>query len=64
MRIGSDIGGTFTDVVLENTSGMFSAKVLTDNKEPEKGVFEGIRQVLLEAQTNWTDIDTFIHGTT
>jgi len=64
VRIGSDIGGTFTDVVLENTSGMFSAKVLTDNKEPEKGVFEGIRQVLLEAQTNWTDIDTFIHGTT
>ena len=27
MRIGADVGGTFTDVVLETGAGMFSTKV-------------------------------------
>ena len=36
MRIGADVGGTFTDVVLETGSGMFSTKVLTTYDAPER----------------------------
>ena len=49
MRIGADIGGTFTDIVLEDSHGMSSTKVLTTYDAPERGVLEGVRQVVEEA---------------
>ena len=71
MRIGADVGGTFTDVVLEvdddnSTSGpkMFSTKVLTTYEAPEQGILAGVRPVAAEAGANLADLDTFIHGTT
>ena len=70
MRIGADVGGTFTDVVLEveddSTSGpeMFSTKVLTTYEAPEQGILDGVRTVAAEASANLADLDTFIHGTT
>jgi len=71
MRIGADVGGTFTDVVLEvdddnSTSGpkMFSTKVLTTYEAPEQGILDGVRTVAAEAGANLADLDTFIHGTT
>ena len=71
MRIGADVGGTFTDVVLEvddptSKSGpeMFSTKVLTTYGAPEQGILDGVRTVVAEAGANLADLDTFIHGTT
>ncbi len=69
MRIGADVGGTFTDVVLEiddDRTGpeMFSAKVLTTYGAPEQGILEGVRTVVADARANLADLDTFVHGTT
>ena len=64
MRIGADIGGTFTDIVLEDSHGMSSTKVLTTYDAPERGVLEGVRQVVEEAGADLADLTTFIHGTT
>ena len=64
MRIGADIGGTFTDIVLEDSHGMSSTKVLTTYDAPERGVLEGVRQVVEEAGADLADLATFIHGTT
>jgi len=36
VRIGVDIGGTFTDVVLEKGAARHTAKVLTTPRAPEK----------------------------
>ncbi|MDP6869015.1 MAG: hydantoinase/oxoprolinase N-terminal domain-containing protein, partial [Acidimicrobiales bacterium] len=63
MRIGADVGGTFTDVVLEiddDRTGpeMFSAKVLTTYGAPEQGILEGVRTVVADARANLADLDT------
>ena len=45
-RLGVDIGGTFTDVVLECDDGsMTTTKVLTTPQAPDRGVLEGIALV-------------------
>ncbi len=41
-NLGVDIGGTFTDVVLETPSGMFSTKVLTTYAAPEDAILDGM----------------------
>ncbi|MEO2172281.1 MAG: hydantoinase/oxoprolinase family protein, partial [Acidimicrobiales bacterium] len=64
MRIGADVGGTFTDVVLETDAGMFSTKVLTTYDAPERGILDGVATVVAEAGADLADLDTFIHGTT
>ena len=37
-RLAVDIGGTFTDVVLETADGAHALKVLTTTDAPERGV--------------------------
>jgi len=64
MRIGADVGGTFTDVVLETGAGMFSTKVLTTYDAPERGILDGVRSVVAEAGADLADLEAFIHGTT
>ena len=64
MRIGADVGGTFTDVVLETGAGMFSTKVLTTYDAPERGILDGVRSVVAEADADLADLEAFIHGTT
>jgi len=64
MRIGADVGGTFTDVVLETGDGMFSTKVLTTYDAPERGILDGVRSVVAEAGADLADLEAFIHGTT
>lgn len=63
-RLAVDIGGTFTDVVLESGENRFSVKVLTTPAEPEEGVLTGVRQVLDQAQAHPEQVDVFLHGTT
>ncbi len=63
-RLGIDIGGTFTDVALEVRGGCFTAKTLTTQDAPERGVLTGIRDVLATASTQPADISLIIYGTT
>jgi N-methylhydantoinase A len=63
-RLAADIGGTFTDVVLEHGGRRHSAKVLTTPRRPEHGVLEGIAQVLAAAALTPGDAGVLIHGTT
>ena len=62
-KLAADIGGTFTDVVLETSKGRYTTKVLTTSA-PEAGVMEGIRRVLAEASCKPDEVSIFIHGTT
>src|SRR6187397_3256696 len=63
VRMAVDIGGTFTDVVLDRGSERITRKVLTTQR-PEEGVLEGARLVLTDAGLHFSDIDVFVHGTT
>jgi len=63
-RLAADIGGTFTDIVLETPTGLFTTKVPTDTVQPELGVLAGVEVVLSDAGITSADVDIFIHGTT
>jgi N-methylhydantoinase A len=64
VRVGADIGGTFTDVVLEAGEKQFSIKILTNYSEPEQAIIEGLRKVSTKAGIGIESIDQVIHGTT
>ncbi len=64
IKLAADIGGTFTDIVLESGPNRWSGKVLTTTQAPELGVIEGISLVLAQSGINPADIKVFIHGTT
>jgi N-methylhydantoinase A len=64
VRMAADIGGTFTDIVLDRGTERLTRKVLTTAKRPEEGVLDGARLVLADAGLHFSDIDVFIHGTT
>ena len=64
VRMAVDIGGTFTDIVLDRGSERITRKVLTTAKRPEEGVLDGARLVLGDAGLHFSDIDVFVHGTT
>jgi N-methylhydantoinase A len=65
-RLGADIGGTFTDVVLaDEAAGAFRiGKVLTTSDAPDQGVIAGACKVLEEAAVDPGAVGTVIHGTT
>ena len=64
IRIGVDIGGTFTDIVLEKNTEVFSSKVLTTSDFPEIAIINGITEVTKKAQIKPESISQIIHGTT
>ena len=64
MRIGADVGGTFTDIVLEVKGEIFSTKVLTTYESPEIGILQGIHAVIEDSGSDLSELDSFIHGTT
>jgi len=63
-RLAVDIGGTFTDLALEHEGRRVTAKVLTTQAEPERGVLEGVRAILRDAGLAPADIGILVHGTT
>ena len=63
-RIGLDIGGTFTDVVLETDDQRFTAKVLTTPTAPEEGAMEAMEAVLKLSGVRLAAVTEIIHGTT
>jgi N-methylhydantoinase A len=64
VRLAVDIGGTFTDIVLDVGRDRKTRKVLTTPVRPEQAVLDGIRLILSDARAHFRDIDVFIHGTT
>jgi N-methylhydantoinase B/oxoprolinase/acetone carboxylase alpha subunit len=65
VRIGIDIGGTFTDVILIDASGTrWHAKVRSTPEDASQGVISGIQRVLDQAQVTPKAIEYLLHGTT
>ena len=63
-HLGVDIGGTFTDVVLEIGDRSFSTKVLTTYAAPEDAILDGMAQVCARAGIAPAALSRVIHGTT
>ncbi|WP_375460365.1 hydantoinase/oxoprolinase family protein [uncultured Enterovirga sp.] len=63
-RLSVDIGGTFTDLVLETEGRRHARKVLTTPRAPEEAVLAGTRALLGDAGRAFGDIAVFVHGTT
>ena len=65
-RIGVDIGGTFTDLVLHDEArGITHAgKRLTTPAAPSQAILEGIARLLAETATPIGDVAAIVHGTT
>ena len=64
IRLGVDIGGTFTDVVLEGPGLFASTKVLTTYAAPEDAIVEGLQRVCAAEGIAPSAITQIIHGTT
>ena len=64
MRLSVDIGGTFTDIVLENGNALLSKKMLTTTSNPEVAVIKGIEELLNENNISSSRIEIIFHGTT
>ena len=64
-RLGVDIGGTFTDLVLESSNGVqASTKVLTTYDTPEDAIVTGLQIVCKQVTIQPDKISQIIHGTT
>ena len=63
VSLAIDIGGTFTDAVLENNKRRFTAKVLTTKNHPEAGFLAAAKKVLNVSNMQPKDVDFIIHGT-
>jgi N-methylhydantoinase A len=64
IRLGVDIGGTFTDVALETAVRRFTAKILTTTQAPEAGVLTALRSVTAKAGVAPGEVGLIVHGTT
>ena len=64
ITLAIDIGGTFTDAVLEAGGQRHAAKVLTTSPDPDRGFLESAHQVLERASLAASDVGLIIHGTT
>jgi len=63
-RLAVDIGGTFTDVVLERAEERITHKVLTTYADPANGVMTATDRVLEIAAADPGDASVVLHGTT
>lgn len=63
-RLAVDIGGTFTDIVLDVGPTRYTKKVLTTPRAPEVALIEGSKALMSEAGTAFSKLDFFVHGTT
>jgi N-methylhydantoinase A len=64
-RIGFDVGGTFTDFVLQSPAGeLITAKRLTTYPDPSEACLAGLDALLASAGVAWPDVAQAVHGTT
>ena len=64
LRIAVDIGGTFTDIVLQQGERRWTGKVLTTVQRPAEGFMQAVRQILAETGFKPGQVTGIIHGTT
>jgi N-methylhydantoinase A len=64
-RVGFDVGGTFTDVVLQAPSGeLTTGKRLTTYPDPSAACLAGLDELLRGAGVAWPEVSQAVHGTT
>ena len=63
-RVGVDVGGTNTDLVLESERGVFVHKVQSTPEDQSVGVLKGLLELCEIAGVTREDIDLVVHGTT
>ena len=64
-RLGVDIGGTFTDIILLGSDGsLFSRKVLSTPDDYSLAIEEGVRVLLGEVGITASSVCEFVHGST
>src|ERR1700761_9694769 len=64
-RVGVDIGGTFTDIVMMAQDGaLFSKKLLSTPPDYSEAIEQGIATLLQETDVRPEQISEFFHGTT
>lgn len=66
IRIGVDVGGTFTDFVLvdEDRDLIYTGKRLTTPDDPSAAILAGTARLLEEAGTDAEQVHSIVHGTT
>lgn len=66
MRLGVDVGGTFTDLLLhdEKSGRTFRAKTPSTPEDQSKGVATGVKLICEKAGIKPSDISLVLHGTT
>jgi N-methylhydantoinase A len=66
IKLGIDVGGTFTDFVLldEESSSFQVGKTLTTPQDPSIGVIEGTKRLLERLEVPFSDVGNTVHGTT
>jgi N-methylhydantoinase A len=64
-RIGFDVGGTFTDFVLQSPAGeLLTAKRLTTYPDPSEACLAGLDELIAKSGVGWHDVVQAVHGTT
>src|SRR6185436_2668629 len=64
-RVGFDVGGTFTDFVLQSEDGrLLTGKRLTTPDDPARACVEGLQELVARAGLGWADLAQAVHGTT
>jgi N-methylhydantoinase A len=63
-RVGVDVGGTNTDLVLEADHGVFVHKVASTPHDQSEGVLKGLRELCRIAAVPPQDVSLIVHGTT
>ena len=64
IRIGIDVGGTFTDFALATPGGLHTLKLPTTPLAPERAILDGVQQILREAGIAPEAVTGMVHGTT
>ena len=63
-RLAVDIGGTFTDVVIERGTERTSSKVLTTYPDPTEGFMSAVRMALEKSGCPAAEVALVVLGTT
>jgi N-methylhydantoinase A len=65
-RLGVDVGGTFTDLMLvdDETGDLYRVKTPSTPADPSEGVLVGVRRICEESGVAAGDLDYVMHGTT
>lgn len=65
IRVGFDVGGTFTDFVLEDGAGRWhTGKRLTTYPDPSDACLDGLTALLSGADVGFDEVELAVHGTT